>query len=53
MSIVELCLSAMHSDIAQNGINLDVQAAQQNIVQIKQYFNSNISPIESGDLFDI
>jgi len=50
MSIIKLCLCELHTDIAQNGGNLDVQAAQQHIYQINQYFKSDITSIESGDL---
>jgi hypothetical protein len=50
MSTVKSCLCALHTDIAQNGSNLDVQAAQQRIFQINQYFKSDITFIESGDL---
>lgn len=53
MSTVKLCLCALHTDIAQNGRNLDVQAAKQRIFQINQYFKSDISSIESGDLLKI
>lgn len=50
MSTIKLCLCALHTDIALNGINLDVQAAQQHIYQINQYFKSDLTSIESGDL---
>lgn len=50
MSTIKLCLCALHTDIALNGSNLDVQAAQQHIYQINQYFKSDITSIESGDL---
>jgi len=50
MSTIKLFLCALHSDITQNGSNLDVQAAQQHINQINQYFKSDITSIESGDL---
>jgi len=53
MSTVKLCLCALHTDIAQNGSNLDVQAAKQRIFQINQYFKSDITSIESGDLKNI
>ncbi|XP_026819741.1 uncharacterized protein LOC113558479 [Rhopalosiphum maidis] len=47
MSTVKLCLCALHTDIAQNGSNLDVQASQQRIFQINQYFKSDITFIKS------
>ncbi|XP_025192516.1 DNA-dependent protein kinase catalytic subunit-like [Melanaphis sacchari] len=47
MSTIKLCLCALHTDIAQNGSNLDVLAAQQRIFQINQYFKSDITSIES------
>ncbi|XP_060849991.1 DNA-dependent protein kinase catalytic subunit-like isoform X3 [Rhopalosiphum padi] len=47
MSTVKSCLCTLHTDIAQNGSNLDVQAAQQRIFQINQYFKSDITFIES------
>jgi len=50
MSTIKLCLCALHTDIAKNGSNLDVQAAQQHIHQINQYFKSDITSIDSGDL---
>lgn len=50
MSTVQLCLCAMHTDIENNGSNLDVRATQQHIFQINQYFKSDITSIESGDL---
>lgn len=50
MSTIQLCLSALHTDLRQNGSNLDIRAAQQNIFQINQYFKSDITSIESGDL---
>lgn len=50
MSTVQFCLCALHTDIERNGSNFDVQAAQQNIIQINQYFKSDITSIESGDL---
>lgn len=53
MSTVKLCLCALHTDIANNGSNLDVQAAKQRIFQINQYFKSDITSIESGDLLKI
>lgn len=49
MSTVDLYLCELHTDISQNGSNLDVQAALQHIEQIKQYFNSDITPLEAGD----
>jgi len=51
MSTIKLCLCKLHTDIALNGSNLNVQAAQQHIYQINQYFKSDITSIESGDLF--
>jgi len=50
MSTVELSLCALHTDIVKNNSYLDVQAAQQHIVKINQYFKSDITSIESGDL---
>lgn len=49
MSTIQLYLCALHTDLAQNGSNLDVQAAQQHIIQINQYLKSDITSIESGD----
>lgn len=49
MSTVQFCLYALHTDIEKNGSNLDFQAAQQHIIQINQYFKSDITSIESGD----
>lgn len=46
-------MCALYTDIAQNGSNLDIQAAKQRIFQINQYFKSDITSIESGDLFKI
>lgn len=50
MSTIQFCLYALHTDIERNGSNLDVQAAQQHIIQINQYFKSDITSTESGDL---
>lgn len=50
MSTIKLHLCALHTDFVQNGSNLDVRATQQHIFQINQYFKSDITSIESGDI---
>lgn len=53
MSTVQLSLCALHTDIAKNGSNFDVQAAQQHVVEINRYLKSDITSMESGDLLKI
>lgn len=51
MSTIQLYLSALHTNITQSNchLDLDVQAAQQHIAQMNQYFKSDITSIESGE----
>lgn len=50
MSTIQLSLCALHSDVMQNNSNFDIQAAQQQIIQMNQYLRSDITSLESGDL---
>lgn len=49
MSTIQMCLCALHSDMIQNGCNLDIEAARLHIDRINIYFKSDITSIQSGE----